>query len=66
MNIFGTTISLAAFPNLNIVDEKVKAKQRQGAERVRVSRAFSSVMGLGETKDKNPPPHEQSQFSPET
>lgn len=37
----GTTISLAAFPNLNIVDERMKAKQRQVTERVRVSRAFS-------------------------
>lgn len=58
-----------AFTNLNIVNEKMKAMKRKVAERVRVSRAFSRLVGLGETKHllqrTRGPPNEQSQFSPE-
>lgn len=46
-NIFGTVISLVVFTNLNIVGEKMKAKQKQVVEKVRVNRAFSRFMGLG-------------------
>lgn len=56
-NIFGTFISLVVFTNLNIVGEKMKAKQKQVVEKARVNRAFSRFMGLGKktfTKDKTP------------
>lgn len=68
-NIFGTVISLVVFTNLNIVGEKMKAKQKQVVERARVNRAFSRFMGLGKKllqRTRPPCPLEQSQFSPET
>lgn len=56
---FGTIISLVLFTNLNIVDEKMKAKQTQVVEKVRVNRAFSRFMELGKKnfyKGQDPPP----------